>query len=83
MTFIDIDDHWKKEFLGDNTAMLLTDVSRDVKNIQKMLSDNFQNEAHSSSSLNKAVDHQQGKLQQERNWEEKRLIDTGAEVTES
>ena len=31
------DEHWKKEFLGDNTAMLLTDVSREVKTIKEYL----------------------------------------------
>ena len=81
--FIDIDDHWKKEFLGDNTAMLLTDVSRDVKNIQKLLSDNFQDEEHSRTTLNKTAEYQLEKLQQDRSWEEKRLTDTGVEVTEN
>eukprot|EP00794_Sanderia_malayensis_P007103 gene7103-7906_t len=31
------EDHWRKEFLGDNTAMLLTDVSREVLSIKDFL----------------------------------------------
>ncbi len=36
---ISTEDHWKKEFLGDNTAMMLTDVSREVVIIRDFLQD--------------------------------------------
>ena len=63
--------------------MLLTDVSRDVKNIQKLLNSNFPNESQSSNSSEKADEHQQRKQQLEGGWDEGRLIDAGAEVRES
>eukprot|EP00112_Aurelia_sp_Birch-Aquarium-sp1_P006221 Seg1690.9 transcript_id=Seg1690.9/GoldUCD/mRNA.D3Y31 product="Small conductance calcium-activated potassium channel protein 3" protein_id=Seg1690.9/GoldUCD/D3Y31 len=40
------DDYWRKEFLGDNTAMLLTDVSREVKSIKEFLVDIVQPALH-------------------------------------
>ena len=77
---IEIDDHWKKEFLGDNTAMLLTDVSRDVKNIQKLLNMTFQHEEESSNHGAKAHEGQQRNQEQECVWEENRILDPGVEV---
>ena len=42
MLLIPSDDYWRKEFLGDNTAMLLHDVSREVKSIKEFLEDDGQ-----------------------------------------
>ena len=46
MLLIPSDDYWRKEFLGDNTAMLLTDVSREVKSIKEFLVDVVQPALH-------------------------------------
>ena len=46
-----IDDYWKKFFLNDDIAMLLTDVSRSVSNVEYLLQKQLGGRRISRSSL--------------------------------
>lgn len=81
---ISVDDYWKKEFLGDNTAMLLTDVSRDVKNIKEYLEENLKNGAvHSGNSLDETDENSEAVKQGDSQWVESRDVDPIIEVSGS
>ena len=60
--------------------MLLTDVSRDVKNIQKLICENFNIESQSNASLDKGDENVEANQQIDNQWNDKRTVDAHIEV---